>query len=198
MPQTPPTGVTTFKLAVPVQLTPASVSVVPRAVFESQDAFVLGDALRNVSGVSVATGFGVFDFFTIRGFDSLSSALVLTDGAFEPESTFYPLYNVRQVEVVKGPAAFLYGANPLSGAVHLVRKQPVAGTLGDGQRVLRQLRHLRGRGRRQPRLRGRLAGRARERRVPRLRRVPRRPRLAALRDQPRAGLASRRRARGWW
>ncbi len=127
MPQTPPTGVTTFKLAVPVQLTPASVSVVPRAVFESQDAFVLGDALRNVSGVSVATGFGVFDFFTIRGFDSLSSALVLTDGAFEPESTFYPLYNVRQVEVVKGPAAFLYGANPLSGAVHLVRKQPMAG-----------------------------------------------------------------------
>jgi TonB-dependent siderophore receptor len=127
MPPIPPDGVTTFKLAVPVQLTPASVSVVPRAVFESQDAFVLGDALRNVSGVSVGTGFGVFDFFTIRGFDSLSSSLVLTDGAFEPESTFYPLYNVRQVEVVKGPAAFLYGANPLSGAVHLVRKQPVAG-----------------------------------------------------------------------
>jgi len=127
LPAIPPAAVTTFKLAVPVQMTPASVSVVPRAVFESQDAFVLGDALRSVSGVSVASGFGVFDFFTIRGFDSLSSALVLTDGAFEPESTFYPLYNVRQVEVVKGPAAFLYGANPLSGAVHLVRKQPMAG-----------------------------------------------------------------------
>jgi TonB-dependent siderophore receptor len=127
LPPIPPAGVTTFKLAAPVLLTPASVSVVPRAVFESQDAFVLGDALRNVSGVSVGTGFGVFDFFTIRGFDSLSSALVLTDGAFEPESTFYPLYNVRQVEVVRGPAAFLYGANPLSGAVHLVRKQPMAG-----------------------------------------------------------------------
>ena len=130
MPVLPPAGVTAFKLPVPMQLTPASVSVVPRAVFESQDAFVLGDALRNVSGATVATGFGVFDFFTIRGFDSLSSALVLTDGAFEPESTFYPLYNVRQVEVVKGPAAFLYGANPLSGAVNLVRKQPTAGRAG--------------------------------------------------------------------
>lgn len=127
LPAIPPAAVTTFKLAVPVQMTPASVSVVPRAVFESQDAFVLGDALRNASGVAAATGFGVFDFFTIRGFDSLGSSLVLTDGAFEPESTFYPLYNVRQVEVVKGPAAFLYGANPLSGAVHLVRKQPMAG-----------------------------------------------------------------------
>jgi len=126
MPPIPPAGTTAFKLPVPVQLTPASVSVVPRAVFESQDAFVLGDALRNASGVAVGTGFGVFDFFTIRGFDSLSSSLVLTDGAFEPEATFYPLYNVRQVEVLKGPAAFLYGANPLSGAVHLVRKQPMA------------------------------------------------------------------------
>ena len=130
LPVIPPEGVTAFKLGVPVQLTPASVSVVPRAVIDSQDAFVLGDALRNVSGVTAATGFGVFDFFTIRGFDSLSSSLVLTDGAFEPESTFYPLYNVRQVEVVKGPAAFLYGANPLSGAVNLVRKQPMAGRRG--------------------------------------------------------------------
>ena len=60
----------------------------------------------------------------IRGFDSLSSGLVLTDGVPEPESTFYPLYNVRQVEVMKGPTAFLYGGNPLAGAVHLVRKQP--------------------------------------------------------------------------
>ena len=74
--------------------------------------------------MNVATGFGVFDFFTVRGFDSLSSGLVLTDGVPEPESTFYPLYNVRQVEVLKGPAAFLYGGNPLSGAVQIVRKQP--------------------------------------------------------------------------
>jgi catecholate siderophore receptor len=130
MPSIPPTGITTFKLPVPVQLTPASVSIVPRTVFETQDAFFLNDALRNASGVSVGTGFGVFDFFTIRGFDSLSSSLVLTDGAFEPESAFYPLYNVRQIEVVKGPAAFLYGANPLSGAVHIVRKRPMAGRLG--------------------------------------------------------------------
>ena len=130
LPAIPPAALTTFKLAVPVQQIPASVSVVPRAVLDSQDAYVLGDALKNVSGVSVGTGFGVFDFFTIRGFDSLSTSLILTDGAFEPESAFYPMYNVRQVEVVKGPAAFLYGANPLSGAVHLVRKQPVAGRSG--------------------------------------------------------------------
>jgi outer membrane receptor protein involved in Fe transport len=43
-----------------------SVNVVPSSVLEAQDARVLGDALRNAPGVNVATGFGVFDFFTIR------------------------------------------------------------------------------------------------------------------------------------
>ena len=108
-----------------------TVSVVSRPVLDEQGALVLGDALENVSGVNVATGFGVFDFFVIRGFDSLSSGLVLTDGLPEPESTFYPLYNVRQVEVLKGPASFLHGGNPLSGAVQLARKQPQAKTFAD-------------------------------------------------------------------
>ena len=49
------------------------VSVVPGTVIESQRAIVLGDALKNVSGVNVGTGNGVHDFFVIRGFDSLSS-----------------------------------------------------------------------------------------------------------------------------
>ncbi|MGH7602119.1 MAG: TonB-dependent receptor, partial [bacterium] len=61
----------------------------------------------------------------IRGFESVTSGLVLTDGAAEPEITFYNLYNVERVEVLKGPGAFLYGANPLSGTVNLVRKQPI-------------------------------------------------------------------------
>jgi TonB-dependent siderophore receptor len=103
---------------------PLSVAVVGRSLLDQQGALVLGDALENASGVNVHTGFGVFDFFVIRGFDSLTSGLVLTDGVPEPESTFYPLYNVRQVEVLKGPASFLHGGNPLAGAVQLERKQP--------------------------------------------------------------------------
>ena len=74
---------------------------------------------------NVQTVFGVTDFFIIRGFDSLSSGLVLTDGVAEPEATFYHLYNVERVEVLKDPGAFLYGGNPLSGSVNLTRKQPV-------------------------------------------------------------------------
>jgi iron complex outermembrane receptor protein len=115
---------TATKIPVSLQWTPASVGIVNRPLLESQAATYLGDALRNISGVNVQSGFGTFDFFTIRGLDSLSNSLVLTDGAAEPETTYYQLYNVERVEVLKGPGAFLYGGNPLSGTVQLIRKQP--------------------------------------------------------------------------
>ena len=90
------------------------------------------------------------------------------------------------------------GGLPLRREPALRRRAPGpqaadGGPLGHGKRVLRQLRDLRGRRRRQPGVGGRLARRALQRRVPRFGRVPRRPRLAALRLQPRAGLAPRRR-----
>jgi iron complex outermembrane recepter protein len=126
LPAVPPSSTAATRLPVAVMELPFSLSVVPRSLMTAQDVFTLTDALRNASGVNPATGFGVFDFFTVRGVDSLTGGLVLTDGVPEPESTYYPLYNVRQVEVLKGPGSFLYGGNPLSGAVQIMRKQPAA------------------------------------------------------------------------
>jgi TonB-dependent siderophore receptor len=121
----PTVSVTTTKLPVSLKRTPFSVGVVTEQLLDSQRATVLGDALKNVSGTVSHTGFGVFDYFVIRGFDSLSNGLVTIDAAPEPEVTFYHLYNVERVEVVKGPFAFLYGGNPLAGSVNIVRKAPV-------------------------------------------------------------------------
>jgi iron complex outermembrane receptor protein len=130
-PEGPPQSTAATRLPVSVKELPLSVTVVPERVFAEQTAQLMGDALKNVSGVNVASGFGVFDFYVIRGFDSLSSGMVMTDGIPEPESIFYPLYNVRQVEVLKGPSSFLHGGNPLSGTVQLVRRQPTTGTFAD-------------------------------------------------------------------
>jgi iron complex outermembrane receptor protein len=115
------------KLPMPTQLLPVSVDVIGAPLLEQQDARVLGDALRDASGFGVHTESGVADFFVVRGFDSETSALVMTDGAPEPVTTFYQLYNADRVEALKGPAGFLYGGNPLAAAVNIVRKQPVAG-----------------------------------------------------------------------
>lgn len=108
--------------------TPLSVGVVSSALLETQSAVGLGDALKNVSGAQAQGGFGVFETFIIRGFESLSSGLVMTDGSPEPEVGFYDLYNIERVEVLKGPGAFLYGGNALSGTVNLARKKPTGDT----------------------------------------------------------------------
>lgn len=123
LPLVPTSSTIATKLPVPLRRTPQNVGVVTRGLFDEQYGQVLGDALSNVSSINVQPGFGVTDYFIVRGFDSLSSSLVLTDGAPEPEATFYQLYNVEVVEVLKGPGGFLYGSNPLAGAVNLVRKQ---------------------------------------------------------------------------
>ena len=129
-PVPPPTDAAT-KLETKVLDLPLSVSVVSGRLAAEQGALVLGDALKNASGVNVATGFGLFDFFVVRGFDSLETGLVLVDGAPDLESPFYSLYNVQQVDVLKGPGAFAWGGNALGSAVQVVRKHPVAARFAD-------------------------------------------------------------------
>jgi len=125
LPLVPSSNTIAAKLPLPLFLTPNNVGIVTSELMREQNARVMGDALNNVSGVNVQPGFGVTDYFVIRGFDSLSSSLILTDGAPEPEATYWQLYNVELVEVLKGPGGFLYGSNPLAGTVNLVRKQPL-------------------------------------------------------------------------
>ncbi|MDX1502393.1 MAG: TonB-dependent siderophore receptor, partial [Thermoanaerobaculia bacterium] len=130
LPHLPSSNTIATKLPVAQEKTPANVGVVSSTLIEEQGGRVLGDALTNVSGVNVHTFNGVFDLFLVRGFDSISSGLVLTDGAPEPEATFYQLYNTERVEVLKGPGGFLYGSNPLAAAVNIVREQPVPVSFG--------------------------------------------------------------------
>jgi TonB-dependent siderophore receptor len=124
LPYVPESNTVATKLPLPLQRTPASVSVVSERLLQEQGSSVLGDALRNSSGVNVQTQTGVADFFVVRGFDSIANGLVLVDGAAEPEISFYQLYNVERVEVLKGPGGFLYGANPIAATINMVRKQP--------------------------------------------------------------------------
>lgn len=130
LPWIPSSNTVAAKLPLPLRQTPASVAVIPGPLLAEQGATILGDALENVSGLGVHTGSGVFDFFVVRGLDSVSSGLILSDGAPELETTFYQLYNVDRAEVFKGPTSFLYGGGPLAGTVNLVRKQPLPGTFG--------------------------------------------------------------------
>ncbi len=127
LPNVPDSSTIATKLPLPLMQTPASVGVVTEWLIEEQGSTVLGEALQNISGVNVQTQSGVADFFVVRGFDSIANGLVLVDGAAEPEISFYQLYNVERVEVLKGPGGFLYGGNPIAATINMVRRQPEAG-----------------------------------------------------------------------
>lgn len=127
LPNVPDSSTIATKLPLPLQQTPASVGVVTEWLIEEQGSSVLGEALQNVSGVNVQTQSGVADFFVVRGFDSIANGLVMVDGAAEPEISFYQLYNVERVEVLKGPGGFLYGGNPIAATINMVRRQPEPG-----------------------------------------------------------------------
>ncbi len=130
LPLIPSSNTISTKLPVDLVWTPFNIGAVSKPLMQEQFSLVLGDALENISSVNPQTGSGVFDFFVVRGFDSLSSGLILTDGAPEPEATFYQLYNAERVEMLKGPGGFLYGPNPLAAAVNIVRKQPSLANFG--------------------------------------------------------------------
>lgn len=135
LPYIPTANMIATRLPIELRWTPTNVGTVNEPVLNEQLARVLGEALHNISGVNSQTQSGVADFFSVRGFDSLSGALVLTDGAPEPEVSVYQMYNVERVEVLKGPGGFLYGRNGLSGAlagiVNIVRRQPEPVSFGN-------------------------------------------------------------------
>jgi catecholate siderophore receptor len=103
---------------------PISASAIDERLNIDQGNRTLRDTLRNVPGVLTGTGNGIHDFFVVRGVDSLNGSLVLMDGLAEPEATFYTLYDVAEVQVLKGPGSFRFGPNALASSVNLVRKGP--------------------------------------------------------------------------
>jgi len=119
-----PAATTATKTDTPIMETPVSVQVVPKAVMDDQQATRLEDILKNVSGIQFsAPGVDVFqDSFIIRGFDS--EAFVYRNGLRATAFKFEPA-NLNQVEVLKGPAAVLYGRAQPGGLINVVTKQPL-------------------------------------------------------------------------
>jgi len=113
---------------------PQSISIIPREVIEAQAATTLNDVLRNVSGISMATGEGgggpAGDNLTLRGFGARNDIFV--DGIRDFASYTRDTFNVEQVEVVKGPASAQTGRGSTGGYINLFSKQPKLGTFANG------------------------------------------------------------------
>ncbi|WP_426992508.1 TonB-dependent siderophore receptor [Methylomonas sp. CM2] len=126
-----PNATSGTKTDTPIMETPLNVQVISKQVLKDQQVINLGQALKNVSGVttgSFAYGTGNANVanqqITLRGFASetfFRNGFRLQQGSAQRE-----MANVESVEVLKGPAAILYGLAEPGGMVNVVTKQPLA------------------------------------------------------------------------
>lgn len=105
-----------FTLA--IEKLPIPIMVLTTRFLADSGGVKVEDALRYVSGVSNTGRSSGTENFAIRGF---STGNVLRDG--EPFNTATDRAIIDRVEVLKGPAAIIYGTADPSGLVNVVQKQ---------------------------------------------------------------------------
>ncbi len=114
---------TASRLEIPDNDIPAQVSTIPQDILEQQGVNDLVTALRNASGVEAQRFYGLYEYYTVRGF--YQSDVLLVDGMrLEGNRANTQLNSIQEVQVLKGPSSILYGGQALSGAINLVRKNP--------------------------------------------------------------------------
>lgn len=112
------------KYTEPLRDIPQSISVVSQQVMQDQGVTTLRDALRNVSGVSLAAGEGGSqgDNLTIRGFSARSD--IFLDGMRDFGSYYRDPFDLQEVEVLQGPSSITFGRGSTGGVVNQVSKTP--------------------------------------------------------------------------
>ncbi len=126
-------GLSASKSDIPLVEMPQSVSVVSRDMIDLLNWTSLNESVRYSAG---ATGeaFGPderYDWLQIRGFDPVQ----FIDGVQAPigsvNNTGTDLYGSESVEVLKGPAAVLYGQAPPGGIVNMISRRPEMARRGE-------------------------------------------------------------------
>lgn len=108
--------------------TPVSVQTVSRELMDDQQVLTIGQALANVSGVYRAHGpdGNTMDAFILRGFQVDSYGASYMDGVKDFSRSPKETAGLERVEVLKGPAAIMYGRIEPGGLINRVSKRPQA------------------------------------------------------------------------
>lgn len=108
------------KTPTPVLDVPQSLSIVTRDQIEDQAFSSVSDILRYTPGLAVSQGEGHRDSIIIRG--NQSTADFFLDGLRDDVQYYRPLYNLEQVEILRGANALLFGRGGGGGVVNRVTK----------------------------------------------------------------------------
>ena len=118
---------------------PSSISVLGSADIAAREATHLDDVLGAIPNLNFAKGASRARFLQLRGIgergqfeEPLNSSVgLIVDGVdLSGIGTVAGLFDVQQVEVLRGPQGTIYGANALAGLVNVVTRAPTASPEG--------------------------------------------------------------------
>ncbi|WP_372656862.1 TonB-dependent receptor domain-containing protein [Hydrogenophaga sp.] len=129
------TVVTAIRVEQPLTDVVADVSIIDRAAIERSGAAGLADVLARVPGVALARngGPGATTSVFLRGAESRFTAVYVDGVRLDSQSTggaswnAIPLSQVERIEVVRGPAAAVYGSDALGGVIQIFTRKGSAG-----------------------------------------------------------------------
>ncbi|WP_165665423.1 TonB-dependent receptor [Metapseudomonas otitidis] len=115
---------TATRTATPVRYVPQAIDSVRTQDALNYGATRIGQVLSGLPNVSDASDTR-FDGLRIRGFDASNDFYL--DGLRDDSQYTRDLHNIERIDVLKGPAAVLYGRGSQGGLVNRISKQPQAG-----------------------------------------------------------------------
>ena len=118
--------------------TPVATEVIDRAAIERTGARTLADALATRSGISIDRTFrgaGV----SLIGLDPRYTLILVdgerpagrVDGVFDAERI--PVEQIERIEIVRGAASALYGADAIGGVINIITRRPSGRPTGEAR-----------------------------------------------------------------
>ncbi|ALL66316.1 Ferrichrome-iron receptor [Paraburkholderia caribensis MBA4] len=103
---------------------PQAVTVIPKAVLQSQAANSFSDALRNVPGITIgaAEGGQIGNNINLRGFSARTD--IYLDGFRDRGQYYRDTFNLESIDVLYGPSSLYFGRGSTGGVINQVSKEP--------------------------------------------------------------------------
>ena len=128
--------VTASRSAEKIKDVPARISIIQPQIIEQSPIAELPHLLMSDAAINMVQsgGYGQLSSIFLRGANS-NQTLVLRDGVRlntattgAPSLAFIDTTDIKQIEVLKGPASVLYGTDAIAGVIQLVSKTPEKNT----------------------------------------------------------------------
>jgi len=113
--------VNALKTPTPIINVPQSLSIIGSEEIALRGFDSIGDIVDYTPGVNNSQGEGHRDSVVLRGVRSTADFFV--DGVRDDVQYYRPLYNVEQVEILRGPNALLFGRGGTGGVLNRVMKK---------------------------------------------------------------------------